>query len=245
MTSQNKMATIKARNEIKRQECVLRSLFIANGSYGINQNSNDVPHLLEAINMMRTCTRLNVKVVQDFLDKTFKENFGEHYGKNGSTYDAKAFFAVEFDKIQKKFVCEFFAKCQNCDQFNECDVCDVFDVDLDEVFEGEAVCSGCYCDACEGKCVAEETECCENCHREVEIGCGNHPNSESITNGFCDDCYCEDCEEFCKKDVVNCKSCGVKTQVGCAEDAEILFPKVDDGCSFCKNPKTKMFAFRG
>ena len=146
------MATIKARKELSRQEHVLKALFVANGTYGILQNSDDVPHLIEAINMMRESTRLNTDFTLKFLNKFFKENFGEYYGK-GSSYDAKAFFDIEFDKTQKKFIVEFHAKCPECNCFRECGSINVFDFDEEDVFgENQHLCDECFCVECDGLC---------------------------------------------------------------------------------------------
>ena len=230
------MATL-AKQELSRQENILKALFVANKSWGIHHDSSRVPQLIEAINMMRKSTRLNTDFTMKFLDKIFKENFGENYGKTGSTYDAKAFFHVEFDKTQKKFVCEFYGKCGNCCQFNPCDVCDVYDVDEECLFgEHQDLCDTCYCGSCEGLCQADETTCCVKCQREVRNGCASRPEGESITNGFCDDCYCNDCETDCKNGKIYCKNdkCGVKCLTGCEDGADVVFEKYEDGCGFCK-----------
>jgi len=233
------MATEKALQERFRQRNVLKALLVANNSYGIHQESSRVPQLLEAINMMRKSTRLNIDYTKKFLDDMFKENFRSKYGKNG-TYDDKAFFDIEFDKTQKKFVCEFYGKCGNCSQFNPCDVCDVYDVDDECLFgEHEDLCDRCYCDDCEGLCQADETTSCVKCHRKVRNGCASRPENESIINGFCDDCYCDDCETDCKNGKIYCKNdkCGVKCLSGCEDGADVVFEQYEDGCGFCKKKK--------
>ena len=227
-----------AQQERIRQHNVLEALCVANKSYGIHHNSESVPQLIEAINMMRKSTRLMNDYTMKFLDKMFKENFQSRYGKTGS-YDDNAFFHVEYDKTQKKFVVEFYGKCGNCSQFNPCDVCDVYDVDEENLFgEQQDLCGLCYCVSCEGLCQADETTSCVKCGRGVRNGCASRPEGESITNGFCDDCYCDDCETDCKNGKIYCKNekCGVKVLSGCEDGADVVFEKYEDleGCGFCK-----------
>ena len=94
-----------------------------------------------------------------------------------------------------------------------------------------------YCDDCEGKCRADETETCEKCSVELRIGCGNKPSDHSIFNGLCDDCRedetDDDCAECCRcgEDVSNDEGQGKSVDgqywcVDCVEDAH--------QCELCK-----------
>lgn len=89
-----------------------------------------------------------------------------------------------------------------------------------------------YCDDCDGKCRADETETCDECAVELRIGCGNKPSNHSIFNGLCDDCRKEE-DEYAE-----CCRCGEESY-GDGKQVDGNFWCVDcldhaEECELCK-----------
>ena len=105
------------------------------------------------------------------------------------------------------------------------------------------------CDACEGKCRADETEECEDCEIKLRIGCANNPSNHSIFDGCCDDCReeeeCEVCDTKTKTtiktygcmDMSVCKNCegDEKNQKSC-EYCGGYNSEFEDNCDSCGRP---------